>query len=217
MSLTQNIQVSVAGGGVAPYTYQFFSDTDCVSFSNPVGVSNSPAILNTITYENQFCRDTATMSVTIVDGLGCTTSIDIPAVDQCTGLVLNGITRTEDYTFNVTASSDSCSSLSFEWSYNQNVFEEVNVNSSNYSSSLQLRIRDNLGNTPINAVATVTVTDCNNCEVTEQLTFPLCVPQVSNVSIPMDCVVSRGSTTGPTPQSVIVTFPSPTNCTTPID
>lgn len=216
MPLTQNIQVNVASGGVPPYTYQFFSDNDCVTFSNPVGVSQLPSILNTLTFTDEACRDNAVMSVTIIDGVGCTSSIAIPGIDQCEGLVVNGITQSEDYTFNVTASSDTCSSLNFEWSYNQNVFEEINTNNSNYASSLQLRVRDNLATIPINATVSVTVTDCNNCETLEQLTFPICVPKISNVSIPMDCVEQiQGELISP--QSVIVTFPAPDNCTTPID
>lgn len=211
--LTQNITVNVSNG-TAPYEFQFLVDDQCATFEENVITSSSQSVTNEITYQDAACRDSVTMSVTIIDAKGCTQTIPITAIDSCINFNLNPINQTADYSFDVSASSPGCSEVQFTWSVNSRLFDAVSRQDSNFTSSLVLGIDENAGRLPSSSSITVTATDCNNCSATETITFPICTPVADNLVMSLNCT---NSLPGAAAISPTVQIPEPSTCTTPID
>jgi hypothetical protein len=181
-------------GGSPPYSYTISSDVSCVSFTPSSGTSPSGRIQFEAVFDNENCIESSQIFIDVTDKAGCTSRFTIIPAGQCTPLTSTGISFEAPYTFNISAARPGCTNgLSFEWSYNEDVFIPFATPfSSAFTSEITLRpnprVTSRVSTTPI----TVTVTDCFGCQETLTYIFAFCQPEVGNFSTELVCVEEDG-------------------------
>lgn len=187
--------------GTGPFEYLWTTDDTCVTFSDSSGITDQ--VVETIVYyTSSACLAGATITLEITDANGCTSSTVVVPTDQCDALAAS-ITAIPPFKFEAAAGSAGCANISFTWSYNTNLFSLVSKTETNYTSSIELALK----NTTIPASTTVSVTakDCNDCITTESYVLSICLPQALNYQT----VAAKSGSNYVTPQLVL---DDPTGC-----
>lgn len=208
MITIKNKEITISGGE-APYEYTWTSDSSCVSFSRPNGITTENSFKTNINFEDEACLDTAVITATVVDDNGCTNSTTVSVSNVCDNSGINGISETDNLTFVGSAYSTGCSRISsLVWDYDDAIFEEVNSIYENFTTTLQLKIKDGITNLPSNTVITLTAIDCYGCESEASYTRSICTPSLYNVQTDVYCTEAAQETY----LSKRITLPDPHGC-----
>ena len=189
--------------GVPPFTFQFVSNVPCVSFSPTSGTSSLRTINSLVTFTDSNCYNAAVLSLNVIDSKGCTSTLPLTISDPCDSLILNPVTFTAPYTFNVTGTANS--DITFDWEYDNQLFVLQSSSGSSNSAQLKLGLRPNLSSLPPNTRVSVVATDSSGCTKTEEILVPFCIPQAENIVINMYNIDGTYS-------SSLFTVPNPTSC-----
>ena len=153
--------------GQAPFTYQWTTSNNCLTFSQASGVITGDVLETTLNFATEACNPTINLIITSACGNSETFPISVTL--PCTSLVLNPITA-DRYKFTVTAAAPGCSKVTFKWDFDTAVWGFRSIVDSPFSSTLDLSINKDFNlTTPIK----VTATDCNNCVKEATYTFTL--------------------------------------------
>ena len=151
--------------GQAPFTYQWTTSNNCLTFSQASGVVNGDVLETTLNFADETCNPTINLIIT--SACGNSETFNVPVTLPCGNFTLNNITASK-HKFTVTGSSSGCSSVNFKWDFDSAVWDLVSLVDSAFSSTLDLKLKKDYSlNTPIK----VTATDCNNCVKEATYTF----------------------------------------------
>lgn len=209
--ITKTIQYTI-NNGTAPWSYAFSSTDSCVTFSNATGSTTSGTITTTATFADEDCLANSTITLSVTDSLGCAGSTTVTVDNDCDNLVLNAISQEGDYKFNTSASATGCGSVTFNWYYDNALFNLVTSSSSPFASTITLQPSSSVTSYPTSSNITVIATDCNDCEETQAYTVTFCQPEVSDLDVTLYC-----NATGTGYVSGDVNFIVPSNCSSTID
>lgn len=211
--IQRTVELEISGGQ-APYIYQWTKSQNCVQFSQvsgTLGSSTAPTatstLQTTLTYTDESCLNSTTITLEVTDAQGCVNTKVVNVTNPCSNFTLNSITESAGNVFNVTGTSTECAALSFEWSYNNNIFNQTSLTNGPNSSALDLEYV-NGGPTPATTTISVTATDCNGCEKTKNYTKTICIPILEDRTIEMT-YNDTGAGSFASPRILLA---SPTNC-----
>lgn len=170
ISIRKSIELT---GGTAPYTYQWNSDDGSVSFSEVSGISNTGIVNTDIIYPLEATIATATITVQGFDAEGCPINVTVTVDNPCDNFTITNLTVTDqtDFSlngearkaFSITGNSDDCTTVEFEWLYDDNLLDNLGDIGSGNRSTISFRLNSNARSYPANIPVKVNVTDCNNC------------------------------------------------------
>lgn len=168
--------------GEAPYSYEMYSDSSCVSFLSGTGVTdNTGKFSPTVRWTSPSCIDTAVIGVRGVDENGCEFDIELTLDDPCDILSVNPIFASDNFTFSVSASSPS-STLSFEWTYDTGIFDLNSKSDGTHTSTITLSPKSS-SSYPASSQVSVTVRDSNGCFETVSTVTEICVPTALDIEV----------------------------------
>lgn len=203
--ITVNKIINVTGEG--PFTYQWTTDDNCVTFSQATGTTTGQ-IQTTVYFEDETCIGTATVTLTVTSACGNSLPQEITFTDPCDNFTLNSITYTEPFKFSVTAARPGCSFTSFSWTYDNAVWTQVSKIDNTFQSVLTLTPKTTT--LPSTTIVSVKATDCEGCEKTAVYTYTFCTPVAQNIVVnmyPVDDEYVSGS----------FTIPDASGCSSSID
>lgn len=171
-------------GGVAPYTYQFNTTDTCIGFDALSGtLATDGTITSVFTFENETCINNSNVSLTVVDSDGCSESFTVILSNPCTLTALD-ITQ-NDFEFS-TLGSGGTPGYSYEWRFNENLFNLASPNAT--SPSIQLTFAPTIDPIPFSSNISVTVSDSNGCSVIKDYEIAFDIPRLSiNGSFVLPC------------------------------
>jgi hypothetical protein len=182
IATTKNFIVS---GGTAPYTWSFSSNVACASIETPNGVSVDGKINATIIYDTAECVTSSTVTLNIVDALGCVFSQAVVVPDLCNQFTLNDITKTGDFTLSCSG-TDYQPYLQFIWSYDTNLFTVSSQQETALTSQITLApVPGKI--IPPSTVVTVTAYNSVGCTLQKTFILPICSPNAPSKSTVATC------------------------------
>ncbi len=208
INVTKIIQLT----GAAPYTYSFSSSVSGVTFTPRTGTSTTGIVQTVIGYPTEAVLTSAVITLAVTNGCGVPSSDTLSITNPCTTLTLQTPTvqmQGNEYVFSVLGSSANgatqvCSSLSFNWIYDTQVWSRVNVVSQGFQSVL--RLTPLTRTPPTQTSITVTATDCNGCSETITYNHGFCRPTAPDFTVNMYGNSTSGYVSG------ITNLNTPTGC-----
>lgn len=191
-------------GGKAPYVYQFSSNLPCVTFEKTTDTIYTKNISNRIYFTDVSCLSSSTVTLTVTDADGCSSSINFTVPNPCNSLTLNDISYTSPFSFSTSASS--AKSVTFDWAYDTQLFSLESQVSSSYNSNLRLAIKPSVNSLPPSTTVTVVASDVYGCTQTKSYQVNFCVPVAADFTVNMYNVSGQLS-------SAYKVIPDPTGCT----
>lgn len=168
--------------GKAPYSYSWSSDNGCATFTQPSGITMGN-IQTGITFTSESCLTSSTITLSVTDADGCSTTDTITINNPCTTLALNAIGAGDNFVYSVTAASSNCSSVQFNWNFDNSVFTVVGQSDSSFSSQLTLKLKEGQSVYPNTTPVSVTATDCRGCTETATTQAAICTPTAPDIEV----------------------------------
>ena len=174
--ITINKQFNISGVAT-PYTYLFAANNSNVTFSNQTGSTSSTTIATDIRYPDENTIGLSTVSLTITDKNGCSTSQNVVVTNPCETLAINSFT-VSGYTTNAVVSSPGCNKVSFTYQYDPGVLTLDTQTDSPFSS--QARFIPVKGRVlPNSTVVSVTAENCQGCRETKLASMTILSPRIT--------------------------------------
>lgn len=150
---------------------------ECVSFSPSTGTTIG-SISTQVSFSNESCLSTASISITITDSDGCSTTIPVVFPNTCDDFTVSSITQQPNYIFSVSASSPYCTDFTYQWIYDTSLFANGGGISNSSGSTIDL---NPVGITfPTSTEIACIVQDCYGCQKTVFKTVVFVKPNVAN-------------------------------------
>ena len=152
-------------------TFVFSSSDPGVSFSNISGaVLNNEIITTDIIYLNSFILDNAVVTLSIVDEIGCTSSLNISKINPCSNFILPQLQYTHPYCIIANPSGGS-GNYEYIWTFDENLFEEIDNN-----IDTVLKLNPIVQNPEFVNVSLIINDQINGCQLTQTINKVLCIP-----------------------------------------
>lgn len=210
IATTKNFIIS---GGSTPYTWAFSSDVPCATIEEPTGISVNGKINATIIYDTAECIAASTVTLTVNDANGCSSSHEVVVSDPCVGFTANDITKTGDWTLSCSGTvGGSLPPLQFVWSYDKSLFTISSTIET--ATTSQITLEPIAGKTiPSTTLVTVLVTNAAGCSQEKSFTLTICVPNAPSKAVIATCDNENSSNI----EAVVDLSDVGANCSTEID
>ncbi len=205
IQITKVINITNPSG---TYGYAWTNNSgSCVSF-NKISGNTTGTISTIITFTTEACIATASLNLTITKD-NCSTILPVSLTSPCEDLTVSAITQQPNYIYSVIATNPNCNSFTFDWIYDETLFElERGGITSTNKSSLNLKPIANIF--PASTQVRVKVTDCNGCTKEVSKTTLFCIPIAQDIQTQLH-FSGDGYTSAPIQLRV------ESSCSTPVD
>jgi hypothetical protein len=204
--ITLPLKTYYSATGEYPIDYVWTASDPCVTFDVDNGTTLDGLIDLVITAESESCLATTTITLTTSDANGCPSNQTFTLPSLCDNFTLGTISQTGAYTFTASASSPLCTSMSYQWNFDQTLFNMVTAIGNQSGTTVELQPIDGVvfpSQTNISLIAT----DCNGCEKITTYPFTICKATPQNFTYQLYCNDEETQYVGNT-----FYMPEPTGC-----
>lgn len=195
ITLNYTIPPYTITGGIAPFTYTWSTDNNCITFDTISGTSLDGTFPVVMTATDETCLQTANVTLDVVDASNCPSTVTFIPGNICDDFVIGNITEAGEYTFTISGTNSNCSGITYTWNYDETLFVLGQEFTTAFGSTLTLIPIDGV-TIPSTTIISVIGEDCNGCTKTINYTKAICRPSAQDFTYNMYCLDNQTAYSG---------------------